>query len=147
MSLKKVSARIGVSSPVSFNGGITPLIIGWRKQWLKQICSESAKAWGLSNRYFYCSDKIDYTNGKFAGAFPKGFNVTTDGKFVSFKMTDCILIDDMYYKVGTVIIKESAAANVYYYPDGTLSDGGLASPVDASGNPAGFSNLTFCFVK
>lgn len=62
-------------------------------------------------------------------------------------MDDCILIGDKYYKVGAVIVKGSNAANVYYYPNGTMKDSGLASPVNASGNPAGLSNLTFCFIE
>ncbi|HDZ42104.1 MAG TPA: hypothetical protein ENH59_10580 [Bacteroidetes bacterium] len=32
-------------------------------------------------------------------------------------------------------------------PDGTLGDSGLSSPVNASGNPAGLSNLSSCFIK
>ena len=147
MSLKKASARIGVSLPVSVPGGITPLIIDGANNGGNRTCTEVAKAWGLPENYFECGDKIDYTDGKFARAFPEGLNVTTDGKYVSFEMTDCLLIGDMYYKVGAVIVKGSNASNVYYYPEGTTSDGGLASPVNGSGNRAGLSNLTFCFVE
>ncbi len=43
-----------------------------------------------------------------------------------------------------VIVKGSNDANVYFYPDGTLtSDAGLVSPDNASGGPADLSNLTF----
>jgi hypothetical protein len=101
-----------------------------------------------------CGDKLDYgdydNNGdkEFNGVFP--LNVTVDGVFVSFSTDggNCIQIGDKYYKVGAVIVKGSAAPNVYYYgPDGTLEDSGLASPINASGSPAGLSNLTFCFIE
>ena len=52
--------------------------------------------------------------------FLHGLEVTVDGIYVSFIMEDCILMDGKYYKVGAVIVKGGNAANVYYYPDGTL---------------------------
>jgi hypothetical protein len=58
-----------------------------------------------------------------------------------------IQIGDKYYKVGAVIVKGSNNANVYYYSNVTMRDSGLASPCNASGTPAGLSNLTFCFVE
>jgi hypothetical protein len=62
-------------------------------------------------------------------------------------MEDCILIGDKKYKVGAVIVKGSNAANVYYYPGGIMEDSYLSAPLNASGKPAGLSNLSFCFVE
>ena len=144
----KVGATFGKveSLPVSA-GLITPQIITGANNGGNRTCTEVAAAWKLAPNPFYCWDKIDYNNGAFAGAFPSGLDVTvTAGKYVSFEMDDCILIGDKYFKVGAVIVKGSNNANVYYYPDGTTGDSGLASPLNNSGNPAGLSNLTFCFV-
>jgi len=46
-----------------------------------------------------------------------------------------------------VIVKGGNDANVYYYDEGSYGDVDLASPVNASGKPAGLSNLSFCFVE
>jgi hypothetical protein len=144
--LKKAVAT-GLSNPGS-DGGITPYIITGANNGGNRTCAEVAAWKGLSANYFHCGDKVDYNNGAFASTFPSGLNVTvTDGKYVSFKIDDCIQFGDKFYKVGAVIVKGSNAANVYFYADGTLSDSGLASPYNASGNPAGLSNLSFCFVE
>lgn len=49
--------------------------------------------------------------------------------------------------VGAVIVKGSNTSNVFYYDPGVKSDQGLTAPINPSGNPAGLSNLTFCFVE
>jgi hypothetical protein len=152
--LKKAVAT-GPSAPVSYGpdglptgtDGIVPQIISGANNGGNRTCDEVAAAFPESNP-FYCGNKIDYNNGAFAGAFPSGLDVTvTAGKYVSFEMDDCIHFGDKFYKVGAVIVKGSNAANVYFYPDGTMGDSGLASPINASGSPAGLSNLTFCFVE
>ena len=135
------------SFPKSEND-INPYLIPGANPGGNRTCAEVAAAWSLATNPFFCWDKIDYNNGAFAGAFPSGLDViVTGGKYVSFKMEDCILIGDKYYKVGAVIVKGSNNANVYYYPDGTTGDSDLASPLNDSGNPAGLSNLTFCFIE
>jgi len=132
------------STPVS-DGGITPYIIPGANNGGNRTCKEVETA--FDTKFDFCGDKLDY-NGSFSGQFPDGLEVTvTGGKFVAFEMDDCIKIGDHYYKVGAVIVKGSNSANVYFYPDGTLGDSGLAAPLNASGSPAGLSNLTFCFVK
>lgn len=45
----------------------------------------------------------------------------------------------------SVIMKGGSAANVYTYPEGCTSGTGLVSPVNASGNSAALSNITFCW--
>ena len=68
----------------------------------------------------------------------------TNGTYVEFTVNNA---PGTCYKVGAVIVKGSASANVYYYPDGATHDSGLASPINSSGSPAGLSNLTFCFYE
>lgn len=147
----KVATISKQSLPVSV-GGITPVILAVDKPKGGNVtCSDVAQAYFTS--FDYCGDKLDYgdfdSDGdkEFNGSFP--LNVTVEGAFVSFSTEsgNCIQIGDKFYKVGAVIVKGSNAANVYFYQDGTLSDSGLASPINASGMPAGLSNLTFCFVE
>jgi hypothetical protein len=147
----KVATISQQSMPVS-NGGITPVILAVDKPKGGNVtCTDVAQAYFTS--FALCGDKLDYGDydndgdKEFSGAFP--LNVTVEGAFVSFSSDggNCIQIGDKYYKVGAVIVKGSNAANVYFYPDGTLSDSGLASPINASGGPAGLSNLTFCFIE
>jgi len=144
--LKKAVAT-GPSNPVS-DGDIIPYIIPGANNGGNRTCAEVAAWQGLEANDFYCGDKVDYNDGAFASTFPSGLDVTvTAGKYVSFEMDDCIQLGDKFYKVGAVIVKGSNAANVYFYPDGTLGDSGLSAPVNASGKPAGLSNLSFCFVE
>jgi hypothetical protein len=146
--LKKATAitQLTASLPTS-EGGTVPYLIPGVNPGGNRTCAEVATAWKLNPNPFLCGEKIDYSYGGFADEFPSGLSVITDGQYVSFKLENCILIGDKYYKVGAVIVKGSNAANVYYYPDGTTGDSGLAGPLNRSGNPAGLSNLTFCFVE
>lgn len=134
------------SEPVS-DKGIRPYIIPGESNGGNRTCAEVEAAFGLPAGYFVCGEKLDYGDNGFIGEFPDGLYVTVDGPWVSFEMEDCIMIGDKYYKVGAVIVKGSASANIYYYKDGALNDSGLASPLNASGGPAGLSNLSFCFVE
>jgi len=71
-------------------------------------------------------------------SFP-GIDVTvTGGTYVAWTA-------DPGITVSAVIVKGGDAANVYAYnPPPATGDSGLASPPNASGGPAGLSNLTFC---
>lgn len=147
----KVATISKQSLPVSV-GGITPVILAVDKPKGGNVtCSDVAQAYFTS--FEYCGDKLDYGDfdkdgdKEFSGSFP--LNVTVEGSFVSFSTEggNCIQINDKYYKVGAVIVKGGNAANVYFYPNGTFNDSGLASPINASGRPAGLSNLTFCFFE
>ena len=136
--------------PVSLTStsGVVPQIIAGTNNGGNITCADVETAFDLPEDFFFCWDKIDYSGSEFMGDFPDGLTVTvTDGKFVSFKMDDCIQFGDKFYKVGAVIVKGSNQANVYYYKGGIMEDSGLASPVNASGKPAGLSNLSFCFVE
>ncbi|WP_198805460.1 hypothetical protein [Leptolyngbya sp. BL0902] len=86
--------------------------------------------------YEFSSARANYNDG-FDASFPSGIEVTvTEGKFVAFSST---------FGIGAVIVKGGNAANVYEYTPQTRGDSGLASPINASGKPAGLSNLTFCW--
>ncbi len=143
-----------VSTPTS-DLGIVPMIIDGKNRGGNRTCEEVAVAWDIVPNPFYCGDKLDYGDFdldgdyEFSTMWPKGLVVTvTDGKYVSFEMENCIMLGEKFYKVGAVIVKGSAKANVYYYgSEGTLGDKGLASPINASGSPASLSNLTFCFIE
>jgi hypothetical protein len=127
---------------------VTPQIIAGANNGGNRTCEEVGSAFMNDADYFdLCGEMVDYTDGGFKGEFPYGLNVSTDGKYVSFEADQCIRIGDKFYMVGAVIVKGSNAANVYFYPDRTLGDSGLSAPVNASGKPAGLSNLSFCFVE
>lgn len=126
--------------------GVMPYIIPGANQGGNRTCAEVGLFFKDDPAYFdYCGDRVDF--GKFAGGFPEGLNVTSDGKTLSFKADECIMIGDKFYMVGAVIVKGGPAANVYFYEEGTLEDNNLTAPVNASGKPAGISNVTFCFIE
>ncbi len=128
--------------------GVIPFIIPGANNGGNRTCAEVAAAFVSGPNPFLCGTKVDYSGSDFSSKFPSWLHVSvTDGKYVSFRMEDCGMINGKYYRVGAVIVKGSSDANVYYYPDGTFSDSGLASPINASGAPAGLSNLTFCFIE
>lgn len=134
---------------------VTPYIIPGQNHGGNRTCEEVEAAFGLGEDYFYStSGKFDYEYDEDLGKwvwidddgmiyvdFP-GITVTvTDGTYVEFEL------DNPGLCVGAVIVKGSNDANVYFYDNGVKSDEGLAAPINASGNPAGLSNLTFCFVE
>ena len=93
--------------------------------------------------YAFSSGRINYEDGSFAGPFPAGFSVWTDGTYVNWSYQDP---DGIKCLDGiSVIVKGSNAANVYTYGAGVSGDTGLRSPDNSSGGPAGLSNLTFCY--
>jgi len=111
-------------------------------------CSVAGKYSNTSGRIDYdWIDPNDKSLGKeFKGTFPEGFTIYTDGtkvfwKFEPFEDEHGVLqcLANM-----SVIVKGGPAANVYDY-DGETEDCGLVSPNNASGKPAGLSNLTFCY--
>lgn len=126
-------------------GGVAPYVIPGANQGGNRTCAEVGLFFMDDAAYFdFCGERVDYEN--LATGFPAGLEVTSDGKYLSFKAEDCILIGDKFYQVGAVIVKGGPAANVYFYENGTLGDTNLNAPVNASGKPAGISNVTFCFI-
>ena len=135
LSIAALTPAIGLavspspSSPVS-DGGVTPTIPASTTGG-NVTCEELG--------YGASSGRINFTDDDaFTAAFAsQGMNVTvSDGTYVAW---------DSEHLVGAVIVKGGPAANVYAYPAGSLGDEDLASPVNASGGPAGLSNLTICW--
>jgi hypothetical protein len=115
------------SSPTSGNG-ITPYIVDEPGPGGNVTCEQLG--------YELSSARVNYEDGSFDATFPAGIEVSTDGKYVSWASS---------FGIGAVIVKGSNNANVYEYFPQSKGDYGLASPVNASGNPADLSNLTFCW--
>jgi hypothetical protein len=152
--MQSIEFRENIPSAPTSDGGIMPYIIPSENEGGNRTCGEVATAFEVESGFEFTSDKIDYddSNGSFSGDWPAGLTVNTDGTYVTWSF------DAEVFKGATgwclsemaVIVKGSDDANVYYYnltdnPQSTYSDSGLASPLNASGNPAGLSNLTFCF--
>lgn len=118
--------------------GINPVVVVGDNNGGNVTCDEAALNAGLSG-YEFTTGKQDYPFND--ASFSNGVSVTTDGTNVSWSITPpagfCV-------STVAVIVKGGPAANVYHY-NGLSSDSGLASPVNASGNPAGLSNLTICY--
>ena len=129
-------AQAAASTPVS-NGNITPYIIDGENQGGNRTCAEVGLAFFADAEYYeFSSARVNYGDGGFDVDFPAGLTVTTDGTFVHWSSS---------FGIGAVIVKGSNDANVYVYEPQALSDSGLAAPPNASGNPAGLSNITFCW--
>ncbi len=119
--------------------GVAPELVVGANNGGNVTCDEAALTAGLSG-YAYSTGKQDYPFN--STSFGNGVSVSTDGTYVSWSITP-----PAGYCVANVavIVKGGPNANVYYYNNGQSSDSGLASPVNASGNPAGLSNLTICY--
>ena len=136
------------ATAASSTESVTPVIIPGANNGGNRTCAEVAAYFGLPDDYFLCGDRVDYNGGVFAGNFPDGVLVdVTHGTYVDFELDAPIQIGDKFYVVGAVIVKGGNAANVYFYPDGSMGDSGLTAPVNASGKAAGLSNLTFCLTE
>jgi hypothetical protein len=137
------------STPKSV-GGVIPVRIAPNLGGGNQSCATVGEAmWGSAD-YYLCSSKrvdsnfegdvygpvIDNENA-FGKCSDNKISVTTDGTLVAFSAQPD--------GIGAAIVKGGNDANVYVYNPQALSDSGLASPPNASGEPAGLSNLTFCW--
>ena len=124
------------STPVS-DGGVTPYIIPGENPGGNRTCAEVGAAYFEDNEYYeFSTARINFEGGTFDQNFPGGLIVVTDGTYVSFSSS---------FPIGAAIVKGTAEANTYVYEPQVLSDGGLASPPAGSGEPAGLSNITFCW--
>lgn len=121
------------------SSGVAPVVVTGENNGGNVTCAEAASNAGIPG-YAYTTGKQDYPFS--STSFGNGVSVTTDGTYVSWSITP-----PAGYCVSNVavIVKGGPNANVYYYNDGQSSDSGLAAPVNASGNPAGLSNLTICY--
>lgn len=134
------------SQPTS-DGGITPYIIPGGSSGGNRTCSEVGFTFFGNATYYSCSSaRVNFNDGSFEGGFEdisgnEGcssniIGATTDGTYVSWTSST---------GMGAAIVKGSNDANIYVYEPQSTSDSGLASPLNASGQPAGLSNLTFCW--
>lgn len=142
----EIAVEKTTSGPDS-DGEVTPVIISGENQGGNRTCEEVGTAFGVT--FDLSIGQLNYEDGAFDGEWPAELNVVvTNGKYVSFNLDKPVKIGDACYIVGAVIVKGGAAANVYFYADGTMADQGLAAPpVGANQDPAGLSNLTFCFFE
>jgi hypothetical protein len=114
------------SAPTSV-GGVVPYIVNDPGPGGNVSCSLLG--------YEFSSGKVDYPFAN--GEFYSGIDVTvTLGTYVAWTSS---------FPIGAVVVKGSNDANVYEYDPASLGDSGLAAPLNASGGPAGLSNLTFCW--
>ena len=121
-------------------GGVLPDLVTGSNNGGNVTCQEAATNINLTG-YEFSTGRINYNNGTFSSNFGI-FTVNTDGVNVSWSVNPpagfCV-------SNVAVIVKGGRGANVYYYNNGETSDSGLAAPVNASGSPAGLSNLTICY--
>ena len=128
LALGGVALAATPSSPTSA-GGVAPYIVDNPGPGGNVTCAALG--------YESSSARVNYSSGSFDAPFPAGITVNvTGGTYVSWTST---------FDIGAVIVKGSAAANIYEYSPASLGDSGLASPLTPSGSPAGLSNLTFCW--
>jgi hypothetical protein len=134
----QVAPSTGTASEPTSVGGVTPYIIEGASPGGNRTCAEVGLAFfGDANYYNGSTARVDYPGG--SSFTVDGITVTvTNGTYVAF---------DSPYPIGAVIVKGSDDANVYVYDPQVSSDSGLASPLNASGNPSGLSNITFCYRK
>ncbi len=128
------------SEPISSDYGIFPVTMQ-SDQGGNLACEDLIGDYpgGTSGRINYDAE----TNTFDADFSAYGLTVTvSEDTYVSFEMDP-----SSGWCVGAVIVKGSNASNVFYYDPGVKSDQGLTAPINPSGNPAGLSNLTFCFVE
>jgi hypothetical protein len=133
-------AVTGTASSPTSGGGVVPYLIAGQNEGGNRTCAEVGQAFfGDPNYYKLSSERINYDEdgNVFDQLFPLGVTVTvTDDVSVAWSST---------FKIGAVIVKGSNDANVYVYDPQANNDSGLASPPNASGKPAGLSNITFCW--
>lgn len=136
------------SQPVS-SGGVTPWIIPGANPGGNRTCAEVGFALFGNASYYTCwSAKRD-----FPGEFALGFDDISGNALCERNVIEVTVDDEKWVSftagpdgVGAAIIKGSSNANVYLYQPQSGGDSGLASPLNASGMPAGLSNIGgFCW--
>lgn len=130
----------GTASAPKSQGEITPYIIPGASQGGNRTCDEVATAYGIGS-FDTSFEQINtpFTNNT---ATFGAITATTDGTFVSWSIE---VPDGFCVKYLAAVVKGSNDANVYFYEGDVRSDAKLAAPENASGEPAGLSNLRFCY--
>lgn len=141
MLLVSVPAAVDAQvAPGTSDAGVVPFVPE-SGQGGNVACADLEALDGIARDDLATSGRLNWGGSGFDAPLPDGVSVTvTGGTFVAWSSTD--------FPLAAVIVKGSSAANVYVYTglDGDVfADSGLASPVNASGGPAGLSNLTLCW--
>ena len=127
------------STPVSILRQITPYIIPGANPGGNRTCAEVGLAFfNDANYYEFSSERVNYEGGEFDDDFPAGLSVT-------YNSVTELLEWSSSFGIGAVIVKGSNDANVYKYDPQQKSDTGLGAPLTGGGEPAGLSNITFCW--
>jgi hypothetical protein len=131
------------SSPTS-GGGIVPYIVDNPGPGGNVTCEQLG--------YEFSSGRIDYKDKDAPPGMPwkdedDNYHASFPYPGITVAVTDDTYVDwASSFAIGAVIVKGSAAANIYEYDPQAYSDFGLASPpVGAQQKPAELSNLTFCW--
>lgn len=142
------------SEPVS-DLGVTPYIIPGANPGGNRTCAEVGVAlWSDALHYQCWSAKRNYDtdSDQFDGVFEDISGNPDCAQEISVNVADDTYVSfaAFPYGIGAAIIKGSSDANVYAYDYflgyQALEDAGLASPLNASGNPANLSNIGgFCW--
>jgi hypothetical protein len=127
------------STPVS-DGGVVPEIIPGKNRGGNRTCQEVTTAFGNDCTFANSSPNYNDDN-RFEGTVGPISWTTVDGKYLSWESGVPVR--------AAFIMKGANSANVYVYgcngePCASY-DSGLAAPPNASGEPAGLSNLTICW--
>jgi hypothetical protein len=137
------------STPISLGLVVTPYIIAGANPGGNRTCAEAGVALAGNAEYYSCrSGRINYSDGSFEGTFVDvSGNEDCEDNVIQVWVTDGthVAFHAAPDGIGAAIVKGSADANVYFYVPQATADSGLAAPPTASGEPAGLSNLTFCW--
>lgn len=141
----------GIASvPISDNG-ITPYVISGENQGGNRTCGEVGEAYFGNANYYQCrSGRVNYVED--TNSFDSTFSDVSGNLNCNTNTINVTIADDTSVSfnadpdgIGAAIVKGGAAANTYVYDPQSLSDSGLASPVNPSNGSAKLSNLTFCW--
>lgn len=139
------------SEPVS-DGGVTPYVIPGANPGGNRTCAEVGVAFFGNATYYRCwSAQNNYDSD--TDSFALGFEDVSGNELCDRNLIDVTVTDDTFVSfeafpdgVGAALIKGGNDTNVYVYEPQVFSDSGLASPPNASGDPAGLSNIGgFCW--
>jgi hypothetical protein len=126
-------AAVSAADTAISDAGITPQVWSGGGLGGNVTCAELAPPDDLIS-----SPRMDWSGGKLVGGVPDGIEVSVvDSTRVSWTSE---------WPITAVIIKGGPAAHVYRYVPALRADAGLVAPMNASGNPAELSNLTFCWL-
>lgn len=149
----EITPQFGVSSlPISTLENITPYVIppaDGEERGGNRTCADVGKAYFGNPLYYQCyTDKKDYPFSN----IPETFESSSGLPVECANTINVEVIENTYVNwtatnsIGAVIVKGGNNANTYVYDPQVNTDTGLASPINASSNPANLSNIGgFCW--